>query len=190
MNYLLLSNLCWKLSSFLHNLAARTISTKYLYSSARPFNFGKWSFIWRGFKAPWQCFTQSCKWAVGTEDKTNFWDDVRVGSSTLRASIQGTLSETHAQLKASHCISDNRWNLDNPSFSLPSIITNLICCSSIPITLQIDKPISIYYKNDKFVLKIAYNDLFCFEQNSAKDLKCIWNSHTLPKIRLFMWQAW
>lgn len=169
-NKLLLSKLCWKLSSFPGNLAAKTIATKYLYSTSSPFSFRKGSFICRGLKEPWDLFTRSCKWAVGDGKSVNFWEDKWVGHSPLRETIQGPLTLSKAQLKVGNCIRNHQWDVAHISLNLPPVVKNLILCAPISLTNIDDRPISKYAKKDRFVLKLAYNDLFCYDDFNAKNL--------------------
>lgn len=189
-NRLLITKLCWRLASFLLNLASQIISKKYIFSRPYPFSFRKGSYIWRGLKDSWGGFTDSCRWVVGDGSQINFWEDKWAGMVPIRTHITGPLSSTDHNLTVADCIVDGKWDLNRLGFSLPSMVLKNILCIPITISNQSDMAVSKYVIKDKFMLKKAYNDLFSWNENMSKDMDLVWNSNTLPKVKLFIWQIW
>lgn len=165
------------------------ISTKYIFSRASPFSYNKGSFIWRGLKELGNAFTSSCKWVVGSGLDILFWSDKWVGDSMVRDCVSGPLNHHELDLKVSNFLENGKWTLNELSFNLPPNLLKMNLCTAVPYSNLLDKPISKYANNDKFVFKKSYNDQFFFDSALTKDFLKIWNASTLPKLKVFMWQC-
>ncbi|XP_056697371.1 uncharacterized protein [Spinacia oleracea] len=188
-NKLLISKLCWRLASFPSNLASQIIVRKYLFSRPAAFGFNKGSYIWRGLKDPWECYKNSCQWVVGNGFSIDLWNDKWVGGSPIREQIHGPLSLVDESLHVKDLIRNGEWFFEKISFNIPHSLVKEIQCIPIPINPLEDKPISKYVVKDKFVLKLAYNDLIARHSGNNFDFRVIWDSPTLPKIKKILWQV-
>lgn len=169
-------------------LWSNILRSKYSYSPKI-----KHSSIWKSILLGIDLCKKGTAYLIGNGTSVSLWHDKWAGSKPLYAQIEGPLLLVENTQPVSHIISNNSWDLENLSMSLPFCITNFITSINLPISPQDDCRLWDLSPNRIFSTKSAYSFLASrsienepLSPHHVRDFRWLWKKlPTLPKIKTF-----
>ena len=150
------------------------------------------SLTWNNILKAKSICDESSRWIIRNGETTHFWYDNWIGHGPLRNLIQGPLHILDTTTKVKDCWDANgNWNLNALSFALPDQVHDIIGATPRPLLSTLsDLPMWNLSPNGQFNPRIAY--LFAANlplTHNAAAWNWLWKSHTLPRVKTFLWLA-
>ena len=188
-NRALLAKRLWEFRTKADTIWADTFRKKYPSTS----NVTKRkSLTWNSIlKAKSICDEGSC-WIIRNGETTHFWYDNWISHGPLRNLIQGPLHILNTTMKVKDCWDANRnWNLNALSFALPDQVHDIIRATPRPLLSTLsDLPTWSLSPNGQLNPCTTY--LLAANLPLTHNVAAwnwLWKSHTLPRVKTFLWLA-